>query len=119
MNVSRPRRKVTVVRPFPISIDFEDHELTRVGRSREGNEPLDITTWSRRRSGGHQHRPHRFTKGIPERCASIACGEAPLAARVIFVQIGVPSRTHVKAYQTLDDEVDAPVEKSIALGTDS
>jgi trehalose 6-phosphate synthase len=55
-----------------------------------------------------------YTKGIPERLAAVArvLEDRPdLAARVRFVQIGVPSRTDVPGYAEISAEIDALVER--------
>ena len=55
-----------------------------------------------------------YTKGIPERLRALdrLLEKYPTwREHLVFVQIGVPSRTHVKAYQMLDDEIDGLVEE--------
>jgi trehalose 6-phosphate synthase len=54
-----------------------------------------------------------YTKGIPERLRAfdLLLEKYPsLRRRVVFVQVGVPSRTHVPQYKRLDDEIDGLVE---------
>ena len=54
-----------------------------------------------------------YTKGIPERLRALDRfleKNPEYRGRLVFVQIGVPSRTHVPAYQHLDDEIDQLVE---------
>jgi trehalose 6-phosphate synthase len=55
-----------------------------------------------------------YTKGIPERLRALdhLLDEHPAyREHLVFVQIGVPSRTHVRQYKLLSDEVDGLVEK--------
>jgi alpha,alpha-trehalose-phosphate synthase [UDP-forming] len=107
--------RATMIRPFPISIDYADHEAQatspevdaamvkwrkKLGRRAEvigvGIERLD------------------YTKGIPERMRAIdqLLEKRPeLVKKFVFVQVAVPSRSHVPAYQRLDAEVDALVDK--------
>jgi trehalose 6-phosphate synthase len=107
--------KVTVVRPFPISIDFEDHEAT--ARSQAVVQEMD--RW-RQQLGladevvGIGIDRIDYTKGIPERLRALDhfLEKSPdYRERLVFVQIGVPSRTHVPQYQILDDEIDGLVDK--------
>jgi trehalose 6-phosphate synthase len=106
--------KVTVVRPFPISVDFAEHEAMA------GSEEVDaeMERWSSQlglagEALGIGIDRIDYTKGIPERLRAIDRVlelHPDLREQLIFVQIGVPSRTHVKAYQLLDDEIDGLVE---------
>ena len=53
-----------------------------------------------------------YTKGIPERLDAIdrLLTESPeLASQLLFVQIGVPSRSKLQSYASLEQEVDATV----------
>ena len=55
-----------------------------------------------------------YTKGIPERIRAIdrLLDEHPEhRGRIVFAQVGVPSRVHIEAYKKLDDEIDALVEE--------
>jgi trehalose 6-phosphate synthase len=105
--------KVTVVRPFPISIDFDEHE-------RDAGRPgIDdqMERWRRQLRLGDEKigigiDRIDYTKGIPERFRALDCfleRYPDSRERLTFVQIGVPSRTHVKQYQLLDDEIDGLV----------
>src|SRR6185312_4320998 len=54
-----------------------------------------------------------YTKGIPERLRAIDHlleTRPDYRGRLVFAQVGVPSRGHIRAYQQLDDEIDALVE---------
>jgi alpha,alpha-trehalose-phosphate synthase [UDP-forming] len=107
--------KVTVVRPFPISIDFEAHDAE--ARSVEVTREMDRLTMQLGLAGeaiGIGIDRIDYTKGIPERLRAVDRLlelHPALRERLVFVQVGVPSRTHVKAYQLLDDEVDQLVEE--------
>jgi trehalose 6-phosphate synthase len=55
-----------------------------------------------------------YTKGIPERLRALDefLEKYPdYRQRLVFVQIGVPSRSHIPHYKYLDDEVDRLVEE--------
>jgi alpha,alpha-trehalose-phosphate synthase [UDP-forming] len=107
--------KTTVVRPFPISIDFDEHvamaQSESVEREKERwRQQLGLTD---ERLGIGIDRID-YTKGIPERLRAInRCLEKEPALRecLVFVQIGVPNRIHVRQYQLLDDEIDSLVEE--------
>jgi alpha,alpha-trehalose-phosphate synthase [UDP-forming] len=107
--------KVTVVRPFPISIDFDDHEAT--ARSDEVDKEMERWTLQLGLAGealGIGIDRIDYTKGIPERLRALDRFlelNPRWRERVIFVQVGVPSRTQVRAYQLLDDEIDNLVEE--------
>jgi len=108
------RGKVTVVRPFPISIDAEEHEMLAsspaVNREMERwRQQLRITD---EKIGIGIDRLD-YTKGIIERLhgLNLLLEQHPeYRERLVFVQIGVPTRTHVRQYKLLEDEVDTLVE---------
>ena len=55
-----------------------------------------------------------YTKGIPERLRAIdrLLEEYPeYRGKLVFVQVGVPSRQHVPQYQQIDTEIDRLVSK--------
>jgi trehalose 6-phosphate synthase len=110
--------KVTVVRPFPISIDFEAHEA-------EANSPRvdeELENWRQMLglSGAEGEVVGigidriDYTKGISERLRALErflLKNPDYRERLVFVQIGVPSRGHVREYQRTDDEIDRLVEE--------
>jgi trehalose 6-phosphate synthase len=107
--------KVTLVRPFPIGIDYDGHEAHARGPAIE--ELMD--SW-RRRLGlrdefiGIGIDRIDYTKGIPDRLRALDHfleKHPAYRERLIFVQIGVPSRVHVRPYKLLDDEIDHLVEE--------
>jgi len=102
--------KVTSIRDFPISIDSAEHAALAQGRDVE----CAMARW-RKRLGktaellGVGIERLDYTKGIPQRLQAIdylleRCPD--LRRRFVFVQIAVPSRSHVPAYQRIEDEVD-------------
>jgi len=107
--------KVTVVRPFPISIDFDQHEATATSQAVDD----DMERWRQQLGLGDEALGIGidridYTKGIPERLRAIdhLLKQHPEhRERLLFVQIGVPSRTHVPQYKRLDDEIDSLVEE--------
>jgi alpha,alpha-trehalose-phosphate synthase [UDP-forming] len=107
--------KVTLVRPFPISIDAEDHEQT--ARSEAVEDEMERWRAQLRLTDelvGIGIDRLDYTKGIPERLRALDLfleQHAEYRQRLIFVQIGVPSRSHVPEYKRLDDEVDDLVDE--------
>ena len=107
--------KVTVVRPFPISIDAEEHEQT--AHSQAVEDEMDRWRAQLRLTDefvGIGIDRLDYTKGIPERLRALDLfleQHAEYRQRLIFVQIGVPSRSHVPEYKRLDDEVDDLVDE--------
>jgi alpha,alpha-trehalose-phosphate synthase [UDP-forming] len=107
--------KVTVVRPFPISIDFAAHESAAVSREVEEQ----MVCWRQQLRLGELKLGIGidridYTKGIPERLRALDRFLEKYPAyreKLLFVQIGVPSRIHVKQYKLLDDEIDELVEE--------
>jgi trehalose 6-phosphate synthase len=109
------RGKPTLIRPFPISIDYTEHAAAaqspevgvamqkwkkRFGRSTEmigvGIERLD------------------YTKGIPQRLRAVdelLTAHPELKRRFVFVQLAAPSRSHIPSYQRIEDEVENLVEE--------
>jgi trehalose 6-phosphate synthase len=107
--------KITVVRPFPISIDFEDHDI--MAQSDEVENEIGRWTIQLGANGaelGIGIDRIDYTKGIPERLRALdRLLELYPSWRehLVFVQVGVPSRTLIKAYQQLDDEIDGLVQE--------
>lgn len=115
----------TLVRPFPISIDFEAHvdqadsEAVRAAMSRWQQE-LSLRDGMQLGLGIERL---DYTKGIPERLLAfdqLLERHPEYLERVSFLQLAVPSRWHVAAYQQLDEEVDRIVERvNWRWGTDA
>ncbi len=107
------RGKVTAVRPFPISIDFAEHASTAAGAAVDN----EMEHWRRALDLGQMRiglgiDRIDYTKGIPERLRSLdlfleRCPEH--RGRLVFVQIGVPSRLRVAEYKRLGEEIEALV----------
>ncbi len=104
----------TLVRPFPISVDFKEtqadgHKAIRVERDallkQLGVEAEYLGIGVDRLD---------YTKGIPERFRGIERFLEKYASyngRFTFVQIGAPSRTHIDRYQDLNAEVEREAER--------
>jgi trehalose 6-phosphate synthase len=106
--------KATAIRPFPISIDFDEH----VAKAGSPEVEQAMVKWRqnlrlKEEFVGIGIDRIDYTKGIPERFRAL---DRLLEAypqyreRLLFVQIGVPSRKHVRQYQEIDVEVDSLVE---------
>jgi trehalose 6-phosphate synthase len=104
----------TLVRPFPISVDFKEtqaseHKAIRVQRDallRQLGVEADYLGIGVDRLD--------YTKGIPERFRGIERFLEKYASyngRFTFVQIGAPSRTHIDRYQDLNVEVEREAER--------
>jgi trehalose 6-phosphate synthase len=106
--------KVTTVRPFPISIDFERH----VALAKSPAVEREMERWRQQLGLRDQFLGVGidridYTKGIPERLRALDCfleKNPDYQKRLIFVQIGVPSRAHIREYKLLDDEIESVVE---------
>jgi len=104
----------TLVRPFPISVDFKEtpageHKAIHVEREALLKQ-LDVETDYL----GIGVDRLDYTKGIPERFRGIERFLEKYASyngRFTFVQIGAPSRTHIDRYQDLNAEVEREAER--------
>ncbi|HEX4277439.1 MAG TPA: trehalose-6-phosphate synthase [Bryobacteraceae bacterium] len=108
--------RTTLIRPFPISIAFDEHNTLARSSAVED----EMNHWENRlrlRPGdlvGIGIDRIDYTKGIPERLRAVdtlleRCPE--YRERLVFVQIGVPSRIHLHPYKQLNDEIEALVEE--------
>jgi trehalose 6-phosphate synthase len=118
--VDRERSQVTrggmttLVKPFPISIDFDqqseaasspavEQEMVRLKRQfglRDQVIGLGVDRID-------------YTKGIPERLKAVErflTRHPEFQRKFVFVQVGVPSRVHIPEYQRVNDEIDELVE---------
>jgi trehalose 6-phosphate synthase len=105
---------VTSVRPFPISIDYDAHVRTAASAR--------VAAATARWSLELGHTPELlgigidridYTKGIPDRlhALDLLFEEHPeYIGRLTFLQIGVPSRTAIAAYEQLNNELCHQVE---------
>ena len=104
----------TMERPFPISVDF-DAIAQRAASPPVAEEMKQL----QRRHGlrkmlvGLGVDRLDYTKGIPERLRAVDRfleRHPEFQERFVFVEIGVPSRVHIDAYQRVNDEIDQLVE---------
>ena len=106
--------RATYVRPFPISVDFEeiaqdsafepqDNTLTRL--------VTNVKSHGRKLGIGVDRLD--YTKGIPERLEAIdqLLDRYPeLKGEFVFLQIGVPTRTYLHEYKLLSEQINELVE---------
>jgi trehalose 6-phosphate synthase len=103
----------TLIRPFPISIDFEAHDR----KARSHDVEANMERWRRELRLGDELvgvgiERLDYTKGIPDRIRALDYlleTHPEYLARLRFIQAAVPSRTHVPAYQQIDREIDEVV----------
>jgi len=107
--------KMTVVQPFPISIDFA--QLSHQAQQPEVDEEMDRL---RRQLGLSQEfigvgiDRVDYTKGIPDRLRAIDRFfemYPDYQGQLVFVQVGVPSRIHIEAYKGIHAEIETLVER--------
>ncbi len=107
---------VTMVRPFPISVDFTEPELqadAASGSQLERSALLKEHGVEAIFMGVGVDRVD-YTKGILERFLAIERlfkRHPGYVKQFVFVQIGAPSRTHIKRYHDLLEEVEAEAER--------
>jgi trehalose 6-phosphate synthase len=107
--------KTTTIRPFPISIDFEDQ--VAVAKSPLAQEAMD--QW-RRELGLHDEYIGigidrvDYTKGICERLRALdrfLDRNPSYRGRIVFVQVAAPSRARILLYKRLEEEIRALAEE--------
>jgi len=102
--------RLTRVRPFPISIDFERH-------AREAAGPVVASHMARwRKKLGKEHRflgigldRADYTKGIPDRLRAVDRlleTHPEYRGQLLFLQVAVPSRTQIDEYRRLTREIE-------------
>lgn len=101
--------KATAVRPFPISIDFEEHDAWARAESTE-REMLHWRSVLGLGNGllGVAVDRIDYTKGICERLRALdrfLDKHPQYRERLVFVQVGVPSRTSIPEYKLLEKRV--------------
>ncbi len=107
----------TYVRPFPISVDFEqiaaDAESPPVKRQKAMfYKELGETAKKTFLYVGADRMD--YTKGIPERMKAfdlMLTRHPELIGRVSLMQLAAPSRTHIETYRDLNDELDNLVDE--------
>jgi trehalose 6-phosphate synthase len=107
--------KRTAVRPFPISIDFDE-----ISQEAQKTEVAKETDRLKNRLGlkdemvGVGFDRMDYTKGIPDRLRAVArfFEKYPeYRCRLVFIQGGVLSRIQLGAYKKLNEEIDSLVEE--------
>ncbi len=102
--------KLTMVRPFPISIDFAQQQIL----ARSGAADREMATWRnalglRDEFLGIGIDRLDYTKGILERLSAIdrfLTKYPEYCRRFVFAQIGVPSRTRIQRYRQLEEDIE-------------
>ncbi|HWY47381.1 MAG TPA: trehalose-6-phosphate synthase [Bryobacteraceae bacterium] len=104
----------TLVRPFPISVDFKETQAAEHKEIRAERDALLKQLGVEADLLGIGVDRLDYTKGIPERFRGIERFLEKYASyngRFTFVQIGAPSRTHIDRYQDLNVEVEREAER--------
>jgi trehalose 6-phosphate synthase len=107
--------RTTAVRPFPISVDFQ--QVCRDAQVPEVEEEMEALRHELDLAGqiiGMGLDRYDYTKGILERLRALDrfFQKYPeYLGRMTFVQAGVASRAHIPAYKRLNEEVDDLVEE--------
>ena len=113
-NLVYQRKEPTLVRPFPISVDFEQINLD--SQSPEVTDEVDRLLEEFDLDGkivGLGIDRIDYTKGIPHRIRAIGrfFEKYPeYIGKVVFVQAGVMSRANIHAYQQLSGQIDHELE---------
>lgn len=102
-------RRLTRVRPFPISIDFEQHTEEVSGSVVEGH----MKRWKARLGDGYRFLGigvdrADYTKGIPDRLRAVDRlleTHPEYRGKLVFLQVAVPSRTDIGEYRELSREI--------------
>jgi trehalose 6-phosphate synthase len=100
--------RISLVRPFPISVPMSDP--TPAAETESGDVVRKLGLRGERVGIGVDRLD--YTKGIPERLRGIESfldNHPNYRGRFTFVQVGAPSRSHIQRYQALQDEVAAEV----------
>ena len=106
---------VTTVRPFPISIDFTQHEEAAVEAATQG----PVERWKEDFASlpemlGIGIDRIDYTKGIPDRLHALDRlfeSHPEYLGRLVFLQIGAPSRTAIADYAVLNTELSRTVDE--------
>jgi trehalose 6-phosphate synthase len=104
----------TLIKPFPISVSFELPSGAPVSETWPTKEDLLRRLGVEVESLGVGVDRIDYTKGIPERFRAIErfFEKYPeYLGRFTFVELGAPSRTHIKKYRDLMAEIEEAVEK--------
>ena len=104
----------TLIRPFPISVAFEHPSGAASPETWPSKEELLRKIGAQVEYLGVGVDRIDYTKGIPERFRAIErfFEKYPeYLGRFTFVELGAPSRTHIKKYRDLGTEIEETVEK--------
>ncbi|PKB78864.1 MAG: trehalose-6-phosphate synthase [SAR202 cluster bacterium Io17-Chloro-G9] len=113
-NLVYHRDEPTLVRPFPISVDYE--QINAEAASQPVLDEMERLTQEWDLEGkivGLGIDRIDYTKGIPHRIRAIGRfleANPEYVGRLVFVQAGVMSRTDIDAYQQLSEQVDRLVD---------
>jgi trehalose 6-phosphate synthase len=107
--------KSTSIRAFPISIDFEKHTITAESKNTEEQ----MEQWRHALRLGNELvgvgiDRIDYTKGICERLRALdrfLTKYPQYQERLVFVQVAVPSRSHIPEYRKLERELDKLVKE--------
>ncbi|PKB84342.1 MAG: trehalose-6-phosphate synthase [SAR202 cluster bacterium Io17-Chloro-G9] len=114
-NLANRQDDITLVRPFPISVDFE--QLCADAQKEEVNREMERLCTDLNLKGqliGLGIDRIDYTKGIPHRFRAVGrfLEKFPeYLGKVVFIQAGVMSRTDIDAYQQLSEQIDILVEE--------
>lgn len=107
--------KRTLIRPFPISVDFE--EISRESQKENVNREVFYLTKKlglQKKFIGVSADRIDYTKGIPERLKAIGLfltKYPEYQENFVFIMAGVPSRTSIPVYMRLNEEIDSLIEE--------
>lgn len=105
----------TVVKPFPISVDFDEFSL-----GAQSEKVAEEVTRIKGKIGlrdeivGVGIERFDYTKGIPDKLRAIDRFfemNPQYLRKIVFIQAGVQSRIHIEAYKALNKDIDSLVEK--------
>jgi len=114
-NLVRYRNEPTIVRPFPISVDFE--QINWDAQSGEATKEMERLTDELNLGGmvvGLGIDRIDYTKGIPHRFRAMGRfleKHPEYVGKVVFIQAGVMSRVNIDAYQELSEQIDQLLEE--------
>ncbi|OGD86303.1 trehalose-6-phosphate synthase [Candidatus Curtissbacteria bacterium RBG_13_35_7] len=109
------RHHSTLIRSYPISVDYED--LNSLAREKSTTKLInkfqaDFNLKNKKIGLGIDRLD--YTKGIPERLRAIEIflkKNPKYIGKFTFIQIAVPSRTHIQKYKDIKDEIENLVEE--------
>jgi trehalose 6-phosphate synthase len=114
-NLVRYWNEPTIVRPFPISVDFE--QINWDAQSGPVTEEMERLTDELNLGGmvvGLGIDRIDYTKGIPHRFRAMGRfleKHPEYVGKMVFIQAGVMSRVNIDAYQELSDQIDRLLEE--------